>query len=328
MARTDIDTIADQFKPAIKNALLAAFDELRNRNSIAQIAEMYELGGVDAVLGTISDMEGIISQHVLDDLDAALMEGGRTAIQFIPQAGLVIPTYKFNVFQQSTVDFLNRYRLNLINSISNETRRAIKTTLIDQAISGANPRQVAIEFRNTIGLSTKQEQAVRTYRTALENLDKNALTRKLRDRRFDSTIERAIKNNTPLSQEQIDRYVNRYRERFIKYRSEVIARTESLRAVSVGQDESIKQMLEQGVLHEDLRQFWIYAKDERTRPTHKLIPAMNNGIKSEKLGTNGTGIKLTEMFQTPLGPLRYPRDPNGTAANTILCRCRRVFRML
>lgn len=317
MARTDIEEIANQFKPALRNAILAAFDELRNQNSITQVAAIYEIGGVDAVLGTLNNMTGVLSQHILDDLDAAIAEGGRTAIQFIPQAGIIIPTYKFDIFHQPTVDFLRRYRLNLINSISNESRNAIQNTLIDQAIKGSNPITVATEFRGTIGLTQNQARSVNTYRTALENLDRNTLTRKLRDRRFDSTILRAIDNDTPLSQEQIDRYVNRYRERFIKYRSEVIARTESLRAVSIGQDESIKQMLNQGILDDDLRQFWIFTRDSRTRDAHKLVPLMNNGRVSDKLGTDGTGIPLTDMFKTPLGPLRYPRDPNGTAANTV-----------
>lgn len=328
MAKTDIEEIAAQFRPSLQASILAAFNELRNQNSIKVIAEIYELGGVDAVLGTIQNMNSVLSQHVLDGIDAAVLAGGRTAIQFIPAAGIVIQTYKYDTFHQPTVDFLRRYRLNLINGISNETRSAVQNTLIDQAISGANPVRVATEFRGTIGLTVNQEKAVASYRTALENLDRSALGRKLRDGRFDRAIINAIDNDTPLTPEQIDRYVNRYRERYIKYRSEVIARTESLRAVSIGQDESLKQMMEQGVLDDGLRQFWIYAKDGRTRRAHRLIPSMNNSTKNEELGTDGTGIPMTAMFQTPLGPLKYPRDPDGTSANTIQCRCRRVFRLI
>lgn len=328
MALTDIRKIADKYRPAIRDALLAAFEELRNQNTLNEIASIYEVGGIDAVMGTLSDMHNVLSQNVLDNIDSAIIEGGRTALQFIPTSGIVVTSYQFNVFHQPTVDFISQYRLNLINGITAETTEAIRTSLFNQAISGANPIDVARTFRGTIGLTTNQEQAVRNYRTALENLDRTALNRKLRDKRFDSTITRAIDNNTPLTSEQIDRYVNRYRERFIKYRSEMIARTESMRAVSVGQDESIRQMLQQGVLDDDLRQFWVYTKDNRTRDPHRLVPAMNNGIKSDKLGSTGEGIPLTQLFQTPLGPLRYPRDPNGTASNTINCRCRRVFRML
>ena len=54
-----------------------------------------------------------------------------------------------------------------------------------------------------------------------------ALTYDLRDHRFDATIRRAQREVVPLSQDRIEKMLGRYRERFIKYRAEVIARTES-----------------------------------------------------------------------------------------------------
>ena len=38
-------------------------------------------------------------------------------------------------------------------------------------------------------------------------------------------------------------------------------------------------------------------------------------------GLNESGRGQNEKFITPLGPLLYPADPDGTAANVINCRC-------
>jgi len=89
-----------------------------------------------------------------------------------------------------------------------------------------------------------------------------------------------------------------------------IARTEALRAVSMGEYESLVQAKQQGKLDINLVRFWNYVPDERTRANHREIPKMNS-----------EGVAVDVPFQTPLGALRFPRDPNGIAENVINCRC-------
>lgn len=100
----------------------------------------------------------------------------------------------------------------------------------------------------SIGLTLRQLEAVANYRRALEQGSMDALTRELRDRRFDRTVRRAMADDRPLSRDQIERMVARYRQRFIGYRAEAIARTEALRAVHEGADEAYRQASERGDL--------------------------------------------------------------------------------
>jgi hypothetical protein len=54
--------------------------------------------------------------------------------------------------------------------------------------------------------------------------------------------------------------------------------------------------------------------DKNVRAAHLEIPLMNPA-----------GVKLSECFVTPLGLMRYPLDPLGTAANVLGCRCLAIF---
>ena len=101
----------------------------------------------------------------------------------------------------------------------------------------------------------------------------------------------------------------------------MIARTESMTAISVGQEEAIRQGVNSGAIQtvnrdgRELRGFWVATHDGRTRHAHLAIPGMNP-----------KGVPVGVAFKTPLGPMMMPRDPDGTAANTIQCRCRKRWR--
>lgn len=91
-----------------------------------------------------------------------------------------------------------------------------------------------------------------------------------------------------------------------------------MRAVTVGQRASIKQMLAEGAIDGTrVRRFWVNTKDSRTRDGHRRIPGMNP-----------KGVPLDGVYQTPDGPLAFPRDPNGTAENIVQCRCAERFKLI
>lgn len=309
--------IAERFEPKIRKALLEAFDAMRGRVSIAEITRQLETRGIEGIMSLLSGMENDLAP-VRDHLRNALQESGRATIGAMPRAAVLNSTFAFDVLNTSTVDYIRNYELNLIRLISTNTREAVRQAIQRDIIAGRNPRDTAKLFRDTIGLTPKQEQAVANYRHALETLDRQALKRTLRDRRFDRTIGQALDRGKPLTPEQIDRMVGRYRERYIKYRSEVIARTESLRATTVGQRASIKQMLAGNAVDAmKIRRFWIFTHDSRTRNGHRQIPDMNQD-----------GVELDGYYRTPLGPLAYPRDPNGSGDNTIQCRCTERYQLV
>ena len=309
---------ANKYEPKMRSALIKAFNELRTQESRAAIVRALQEGGIDGVMRLFENIEPKIAAQLSPVIDQALGAGAALPATMIPAGAFLNKDVAVSLYNQATVSYLERYKLDLIQQIGRNTREAVRTSLIADQIAGVNPVETARNFRNTLGLTEKQEQSVRNYKGYLENLDRQALQRELRDKRHDSVISRAIADQKPLTPEQIEKMTNRYREKYIKYRAETIARTEALRAVSIGNRAALDQMINNAdVDTEKLRRFWHYTGDSRTRQAHRDIPGMNK-----------EGRRLDEPFQTPLGPLMFPRDPSGSSANTVQCRCVEYYRLI
>ena len=302
----------------IQEAFGQSIEELREQFTLEEIAQKLEANGINAV-GVLLSAEGIrqAMKPVGDTYGNAIEDAIKQRTERI-NGNVTGPngTIKFTFDPGNPVvaDRVQKGKLRLIREISSEQESVIRNAVADSLNKGENPRQTARAFRDSIGLTQKQERAVQNFRRALEESPGDALSRQLRDRRFDGTVRRAADQGAGLTEEQIDRMTERYRARMLKHRSEVIARTESLRGLSEGRAAAREQLIESGELRaEQIRRRWITANDERLRADHRAIPRLN---------PNGVGPN--EPFETPLGPLRYPRDPQGVAANTVQCRCSEI----
>jgi hypothetical protein len=302
--------IGSRFEPKLRGALTEAFAALRGSVPEAAVEEAILRGGVGGVMRLLDGANGAFG-GVRDRLEEAALAGGRAWIAAVPAGAVLDPAFRFSIVNPDTAAFVRDYSLNLIRAVTEDTREAVRRGLQADVASGLNPRDTARAFRGNLGLTPKQEQAVRNYERALLQADPGALRRKLRDKRSDAAVRRSAKAYRPLPRAQIDRLVERYRQRLLKYRSEVIARTESLRAATVGQRAAVRQAAAQNAVDTArLRRFWVKTNDARTRDAHRRVPEMNPD-----------GVGMDEPYKTPLGPLMYPRDPNGSGANTVQCRC-------
>jgi len=99
----------------------------------------------------------------------------------------------------------------------------------------------------------------------------------------------------------------------ISARAEAIFRTEVGRVYSISTQARLMQVAETAP---DIEKGWIATGDHRTRSGH--------------LDAHGQRVKVDEPFEVaaerggPKEKLMYPRDPRGSPANTINCRCRHI----
>lgn len=206
-----------------------------------------------------------------------------------------------------------------VKNIQDQQRKAIRSALNEGLLEGKGALGMAQKIKDSIGLTETQNQAVSNYRKLLQGQNgglSEALTRDIRDRRFDRALQSAMRNGKPLTAQQIDTMVDRYRDRYRRYRAEVIARTEAGRVVAEARNEALRQALEQaGFEQDDVERTWSAALDKRTRDTHGAM--------------NGQTVLGQAAFQSPGGSkLRYPHDPNAPASEVINCRCTVVNRIL
>lgn len=200
-------------------------------------------------------------------------------------------------------------RLRLVVAMQTEQREMVRRIIAEGIQQGMNPKLIAAEIRNSIGLTPYQQQAVSNYRRALQNLDRSALQRALRDKRFDPSLRRALDSGNPLTDAQVERMVERYRERMLRMRSDAIARTESLRSVHEGVRSTYLQAAEQGIIdRSSIKRTWNTSGDDRVRNSHVKMDGQERG--------------MDEMFVSGLGNLLlYPTDPNAPAEDVVQCRC-------
>jgi hypothetical protein len=197
-----------------------------------------------------------------------------------------------------------------------------RTVLQNSLMAGNNPRSAIQDLIGRLdkatgkrvggflGLTDHQAGIIDNARKQLEGGKlADYLKRELRDKRFDRTILRAIKDGTPLSQDQIDRMIREMKDNALQLRAETVARTETMKALHAAQQEGLRQLSDTGrVRPEQIRRVWRTAQDKSVRDTHGAMEGQSVGL--DQPFTTGAGVSLM-----------YPGDPRGPAAEVINCRC-------
>lgn len=317
----DLYRIAGEYVRPIWNGFLDAVRKTLESVSEGMIAAALtkQYGSFSKAIESPFELADILgsnmAQTVVPKMTDAWLAAGRKVSSVLPNSAL-IDDYNFDTRRVSALLADDGYRGQFIDEITREQRKTITQVINRGFVLGLSRAKIARQIREVIGLTSNQEQWVSNYREQLRVLDPDLFERVLRDKRSDKLLQRLIEEGGTLTQTQIDNMVERYRQRLIQYRAQMIARTEALRAVRMGEYEALRDAYEAGAIDGRCRRFWVTCMDDKVRATHTPIPAMN---------PDGRG--MNEQFQTPLGPMRYPLDPNGTAANVINCRCHLEYRM-
>ena len=293
----------------LRRRFRAAVRRMKASVSIDALANMLSTGRFNEALASLE----VHMARFADEVNEIYILAGKDTAKLLEDVLEVM--VDFDAINDRAVRLMRENKLRLVREFLDSQRAATQHALVEGVTEGLNPIAQARAFRDSIGLTSRQEAAVGNYRRLLQTGDRDALVRALRDRRYDPTVRRAIASDRPLTTSQIDRMVARYRERYIKYRSEVIARTESLKIVHQGNDEMYHQAVESGKLDaSEITRSWVTAQDERVRGTHSSMGGQTRGF--DEPFTSGAGWLL-----------RYPGDPFAPPAEVIQCRCAITTRM-
>lgn len=331
-----------KLEPDLAAKILAAFEAQQGAISLAAIVAALERGDISAVLAMLEIPQAVSAMRGV----AAATHDAVWAAAMAQAAGINRlfrgVSFTFNRLSPTLVPALQQYEMKLIREIDAGTREGIREFLIGGMEAGRNPRDTARDVRSIIGLTARQAKAVKNFRKELESfhlrtsakgynlggkIDRapggaqvfkpdedgapkdGILDRRLRDFRFDGQMRRSMESGKPLSKAQIDRMVDAYARKYLKYRSENIARTESMRSLNFGVQESWRQAIQTGVVKESaVRRKWSLSPDERLCADCAPIPEMNKA-----------GVTFGMPFATPIGPLMLPPVHPS-------CRCRVLIR--
>lgn len=307
--KAEIDRLLAKYDSKIAAAFQEAIRVITDSVTLEAIAAKLRVGDKIGAINLFTD--ALIAAGFTGfarTLTDALIAGGDFG-QKIANSNRIV--FGFNIAESNTARFMDNYIAERIKQISREMRVTISQVVYREVSAGTNPIDTARKIKQGLGLTASQERTVQNYRRMLENLETDALARRLRDARYDPSIARAIREGKPLTKPKIEAMVQAYTRRYIKRRAETIARTESMTMINSGNQKYWDQMVKSGVVRpRDIRRDWKHSHDSKVRNSHIAIPALNK---------DGRG--LNDPFRSPLGLIRYPGDPQASAGNRINCRC-------
>lgn len=321
------DELLQRYEPKLAAAFMASIREISSNVVLKIVVDALKIGDVTAAVRAIQMDPGAF--HLLElALQEAFNAGGVDLVQGLPQ--LIDPDGMRVIFQFGARNLdaelaLRTLSSTMVTAITEESREALRLALEAGLSDGRNPTETALDVvgrvnpvtgkreGGVIGLTTRQVETVEKARAGFRAGDKAAmkhyLTLKTRDKRFDRTVAKAIREGTTLPAEKQAEIIRNLNNKNLKRRGDLVARTETMQALGTSRDVAMQQQIDAGkVQEENISKEWHTAGDKDVRYSHRAL--------------NRTTVKKSEPFITPRqNRLRYPGDPQAPLTETAMCRC-------
>lgn len=262
-------------RPAIRTQWKKAVAAVVSAATIKQIEAHITVGDLAAISAAVTLASPQLT-GVLEAIRVAYLTGGQAAEK---DARIV-----FDIRNPAAEQWLRDNSSRLVTNITEEQRGAIRVTLQAGLEQGRNPNQVARDIvgrvgpsgrkGGIVGLTSQQARYVTNLRAELADpgLMAHYFTRQRRDKRFDTAVRRALRNERPVQQATIEKIARRYADRLLALRGETIARTEAMQAFNAARDQAWSQSIEEGNIRaENVIKTWQAAGDKRVRSTHREL---------------------------------------------------------
>lgn len=318
-------------QPQVLEAFLEAISNITDRAVISDMTKAIEENDYD-LLYRASGLTESSFNNVLDKIEEVYKESADIMVDKLPKKvetnqGVFYTT--FNIRNRVIEEQLRERSSQFVKEITDEVRENIREVVTEGVALGNNPRETALNIvgrydrvskrriGGVIGLTNSQVKWVGNVKKYLETLDDKYFNMTLRDKRFDSVVKKAIKEQKPLPKETIERLVIAYERKALKFRGDNIARTETISAINRAENAVIEQNLEEGNINrEKVYKWWDDTGDMRTRLTH---------IQMGKKYNRKNPIPYDEPFVFPSGEkCMFPTDVSlGLSAKEVVnCRCK------
>lgn len=327
LLRTMEPKVAAAFQEAVRNIVSNA--------QLNRIISAIERGNIEAAIRAL-DLDRAAFSAMTASVASAYTEAGALVVAGTVwrgiDAGRVV--IYWNASNPRAERWLSEVSSQLVTRLTNELRDVVRDTITSGYSKGMGPRQIALDLvgrigengrrsGGVIGLSRPQYEAATHMRDILRddprayfivNRETKAWEGRFtkRDKRFDGTIKKAIRDGRPLTDAEINKITGRYADRLLKLRGDTIARTETAQAVESARQEAFAQWQDKtGISDQLITRRWDHAGGgKQSRDWHMEM----NGMTVQGLNT---------PFITPRGArLMYPCDTSLGAGAAEVCNCR------
>lgn len=283
--RALLTRLTERLNGPMRRAFLKALDTITANMSTAEIERFLVRGDVAGAVKAVLDAGEVGARNILrQQFSTALIAGASTTLRN-NAVGKVFGIQFQNVLAGSprAAAAMDRLDLQFLPRVFDDTRDTLLQFYRDGLANGVNPRTLAQETRSFVGLSPYDLDIAGSYQSELQGGDfASALSRQLRDARFDGLLKRAEAEGRDLTNAEVDQLSGRYVERLVKWRAETWSRTASLNAARESQLVAWQEAMDVAGFQEDeVTKEWVTTMDGREREEHALANGITVGIDEE-----------------------------------------------
>ena len=267
-----VHAAADSVEAQLRQAYLTAVGDMSADIPITNLTRAIWDRSLTAAINLIdmNIMQEDLTNASMELMREAMAKAGQGSVELLPG---YVAGYSFDLLNPRAVDWLSVNSAELVTGVTDNTVEALRYILRRSFVDGIPPRDAAVLIKKVVGLLPKHATAVYNYRQDL-------IAKGVDSRRIDDMVEG-------------------YADRLLTFRAEMIARTETIRAASMGQHEGWRQAVGDGLLDEKrVRRRWIVTRDDRLSE-HRCKPMAGQERRLEEEFVTGLGNKV---LTPPAGP--------------------------
>jgi hypothetical protein len=329
------DELLERYEPRLAAAFRECIEAIKSGIVLKTVVERLERGDIYGAVQAIQ-----FEPEAFAALELALQEafnaGGVNMVESLPK--LVAPDgtrvlFQFGVRNLEAEALLRSQSSELVTRITEDQREALRIAFESGLSRGQNPTATALEVvgrisrvtgrreGGLIGLTSRQVEFISRARESLLAGDVEGMRRYLdlqtRDRRYDRTVAKAIREGKPVLAEMVAKMIGRLSDRNLLLRGQTIALEETRTALFSVRDNAIRQQIQAGkITAQEVTKHWQHSGSEHPRLQHIEMAAR---YKAE-------GVPLDQPFIAADGTaLMHPHDPKAPARHKIGCKCRMSY---
>lgn len=351
MARlpADVQAALDRLEPALREAFLEAIEAVTSAIRLQQLEAMIAAGNIDGAIEALRLEQGFFGP-LYEAHRQTVLTGGALIVTELPLRNPFDGSkfvFSFDGRHPRAEAWIREQSSRLITEVIEDQKEQARIVIRDAAIVGEHPRDTARAIVGKVDPATgkrsggilgfdrarrgvfarvmegmKTPEGVRDLVTVPRDGSAPYVTLTSVNEATKQRILRAYHAGTavPAADQAISR--KQLRNKLLKDRGDVIARTETLNGLRFGRHEGMEQLVESGAIRRDqVRIRWQATLDSRVRDTHRHLH--NQTVRLGEFFNPLPGVYM----QFP-GDLEHsPANPKGLAASTISCRCLGVYRI-
>lgn len=325
-----LEQLIEKIIPELSEAFSLAIADIVDRVTLKDIAQAVQLGDIDRAFRLLGYNEAAM-RPVTATIERAYEAGGAAVGATFPKR-LVTPdgpaVFRFDIRNIRAEKWVREKSASLVERIGNDTLNNMRNIISTGLENGRNPKNIALDIvgridpvknrriGGIIGINQRQQLYVANMRRDLENLDQRYFTRKLRNRKYDSIVQRAFEKGN-VDSSLTNSLVSGYHDSMLKLRGNTIARDATIEALRGSEFEAMKQAQEMGAIgNRGVKRYWDSSgPDGITRDDHLYMDRQPPvGIDEPFVFPDGTKV----MFPQDRS---LPNNPRNLAKQTISCRC-------